>query len=66
MVGLVWETAAKPIIHRTKTYMQTVPQFDGEWYVALHNGQVKGCPKYKISHAADGHTATVQEFVSSP
>jgi len=37
--------------------------FDGDWYVALHHGQVPKCLKFYISHNSANKTATIEEVL---
>jgi len=38
-------------------------EFDGDWYVALHLGQVPKCLKFHISHNLATKTATIEEVL---
>jgi len=38
-------------------------EFDGDWYVALHHGQVPKCLKFHISHNSAENTSTIEEVV---
>jgi len=63
LLGSAAATLAAPATDAGTTRVFDADAFDGEWYVALHNGQVKSCPKFEISHDDAASTSTIKEFI---